>query len=86
MTDLAERASLGVRELQSPFQLGLNDAVLGGQIFVPRQQLLVDRPRDVGQDSRPIHTEPPSPTLGDGIMDHPQNCTGPPQEPLSDAA
>jgi hypothetical protein len=30
MTDLAKRASLGVRELQSTFQLGLHDAVLGG--------------------------------------------------------
>jgi len=30
MTDLSERASLGVRELQSHFQLGLHDAVLGG--------------------------------------------------------
>jgi hypothetical protein len=27
-----------------------------GQIFDPRQQLLVHRPRDVGQDARPIHS------------------------------
>src|SRR5271166_5332109 len=39
MTDLAERGSLGVRELQPPFQLRLQNAVFGGQIFVPRQQL-----------------------------------------------
>ena len=45
MTDLAERASLGVREFQLTIQLRLEDAVLGGQIFVPRQQLLVHRPR-----------------------------------------
>jgi hypothetical protein len=37
MTDLAKRGSLGVRELQPPFQLGLQDAIFGGQIFVPRQ-------------------------------------------------
>jgi hypothetical protein len=30
MTDLAERGSLGVRELQPPFQLGLQDAIFGG--------------------------------------------------------
>ncbi len=30
--------------LQPPLQLGLQDAVFGGQIFVPRQQLLVHRP------------------------------------------
>jgi hypothetical protein len=38
VTDLAEGGSLGIRELQSTFQLGLQDAVFGGQIFVPRQQ------------------------------------------------
>jgi hypothetical protein len=37
MTDLAEQRSLGVRELQSSLQLGLQDAVFGGQIFVPPQ-------------------------------------------------
>jgi hypothetical protein len=31
MTDLAERGSLGVRELQPPLQLGLQDAIFGGQ-------------------------------------------------------
>jgi hypothetical protein len=38
MTDLPEHGSLGVRELQSPIQLALQDAVFRGQIFVPRQQ------------------------------------------------
>ena len=55
MTDLAERGSLGVRELEPPFQLGLQDAIFGGQIFDARQQLLVHRPRDEGQNTRPIH-------------------------------
>ena len=59
MTDLAERGSLGVRELQPPFQLGLQDAIFGGQIFDPRQQLLVHRPRDEGQNARPIHSLTP---------------------------
>ena len=58
MTDLAERLSLGVRELQSTFQLSLHDAVFGNQIFVPRQKLLVQRPRHVSQDARPIHSRP----------------------------
>jgi len=40
---LAERGSLGVRELQPPLQLGLQDAVFGGQIFVPSQQLVSGR-------------------------------------------
>jgi hypothetical protein len=44
MTDLPEHCSLGVRELQSPIQLALQDAVFRSQIFVPRQQLLIHRP------------------------------------------
>ena len=44
MTDLAQRASLGVREIRPTIQLRLEDAVLGGQILVPPQQLLVHRP------------------------------------------
>ena len=72
MTDLAEHGSLGVRELQSPSQLGLQDADFGDQIFVPRQQLLVHRPRDVGQDARPIHDGPLAPTVRDGIVDRPR--------------
>ena len=56
MTDFAQRASLGVREPQPPLQLGLQDAIFGHQIFVPRQQLLVHNPADEGQDARPIHS------------------------------
>jgi predicted SnoaL-like aldol condensation-catalyzing enzyme len=53
MTDLAERGSLGVRELQPPLQLGLQDAIFDGQIFNPRQQLLVHHRRDEGQNAHP---------------------------------
>ena len=62
MTDLAESASLGVRERQPTIQLRLHDAVFGGQIFVPRQQLLLHRPRYVRAQS----ITPPTPTLGEG--------------------
>jgi hypothetical protein len=44
ITDLAEHASLGVRELQPTFQLRLDDVVLGGQIFTPGRQLLIHVP------------------------------------------
>jgi hypothetical protein len=40
--------------------LRLEDPIFGGQIFDPRQQLLVHRPRDVGQDARPIHSSSPA--------------------------
>src|SRR6266508_1140794 len=62
MTDLAERGSLGIRELQPPLQLCFQDAVFGGQIFISQQQLLVHRPGDVGQDARPIHSSSDSPS------------------------
>ena len=73
MADLAERGSLGVRELESTFQLGLEDPVFGGQIFVPRQQLLVHRPRDVSQDPRPIHNGPHYSTAAMASLITPQN-------------
>jgi hypothetical protein len=63
MTDLPEHSSLGVRELQSPIQPTLQDAVFRGQIFVPRQQLLIHRPGNVGKDVRPIHNGPLAPTV-----------------------
>src|SRR6516164_6333193 len=40
-TDLAQRGSLSVGELQPPLRLGLEDPIFGDQIFVLRQQLLV---------------------------------------------
>ena len=56
MTDLAQRGSLSVGELQPPLQLGFEDAIFSGQILIPRQQLLVHHPSDKGQDARPIHS------------------------------
>jgi hypothetical protein len=73
MADLAERGSLCVRELQSTLQLGLQDEVFGDQIFVPRPQLLVRRPRDVSQDAHPIHNGPPAPTAAMASLITPQN-------------
>jgi hypothetical protein len=76
MTDLPEHGSLGVRELQSPIQLALQDAVFRGQIFVPRQQLLIHRPGNVGKDARPVHNGPLVPTvvpLNGGAIDRPKN-------------
>src|SRR5262249_27709484 len=55
MADLSERGALGVRELQPPFRLSLQDTIFGSQIFVLCQQLLVHHSRDKGQDARPIH-------------------------------
>src|SRR6266481_871166 len=59
--NLAELRSLSVREAQAPLHLGLQDPVFSGQILIPQQQLLVHGPRDVGQDTCPLHKCPPSP-------------------------
>jgi hypothetical protein len=55
-----------VGELQSPFRMGLQDAIFGGQIFVPRQQLLVHHASHVRQDARPIHSSRPPRPFGCG--------------------
>jgi hypothetical protein len=54
-----------VRESQCPIQLALQDAVFRGQIFVPRQQLLIYRPGNVGKDVRLIHNGPLAPTVAE---------------------
>jgi hypothetical protein len=59
MTDLTQHGSFGVRKPQPPLQLGLEDAIFGGQIFKPCQQLLIHQPGDEGQDERPIHQSHP---------------------------
>jgi hypothetical protein len=48
---------------------GAGGAVFGSQIFVSRQQLLVHRPRDVGQDARQIHESPPPVQSAMGAID-----------------
>jgi hypothetical protein len=58
MADLSQRDSFDVRELQARFHLRLENPIFGGQIFDPRQQLLVNRPRDVGQEACAIHSSP----------------------------
>jgi len=58
-----ERRSLGVGELQSPIQLALQDAAFRGQIFVPRQQLLIHRPANVGKHVLPVYNGPLGPTV-----------------------
>src|ERR1035437_2998663 len=57
--NLAELRSLCVRELQPPLQLAPQNPVFSSQILIPQQQLLVHRPRNVGQDTCPLHESPP---------------------------
>jgi hypothetical protein len=70
--------SLGVREHQPAFQLVLQDAVFGGRIFVPGQQLLrLSENRRADKDLRPKGARTqfalPSPS-----------CCGRPAAPISD--
>ena len=67
-------ARSAVREPQSPIQLALQDVVFRGQIFVPRQQLLIYRPGNVGKDVRPIHNGSLAPTVPEcDAIDRPKN-------------
>jgi hypothetical protein len=76
------KAKLGVQGLNPRVMSGADFAAFfhkqyddyGGQIFVPGQQLLVHRPRDVGQDARPIHNGLFAPIPCGG--DRPKKCTG----------
>jgi hypothetical protein len=59
LSDYQEGPLIGVvNEEASALQFCALHVVFGGQICVPRQQLLVYRPRGVGQDARPIHNGP----------------------------
>src|ERR1019366_5874192 len=44
---------------QPPLQLAPQNPVFSSQILVPQQQLMVHRPRNVGQDTCPLHESPP---------------------------
>jgi hypothetical protein len=70
---IAQEPTQSLAALHRPlFQLGFQDAVFGGQIFVPRQQLLVYRPGDAGQDARPIHNGPLAQSSAAAIIDRPK--------------
>src|ERR1017187_9021091 len=57
--NLAKLRSLRVRKLQPPLQLAPQNPVFSSQILIPQQQLMVHRPRNVGQDTCPLHESPP---------------------------
>jgi hypothetical protein len=53
--DLGQCLLFGVGQEQTPLDLFPQNAVFGSQVLIAQQQFLVYRPRDVGQDTRPIH-------------------------------
>src|ERR1700687_5614834 len=55
VADLGERLLLGGGKQQATVYLVPQNSVLGNQVFIAKLQLLVHHPRDVGQDTRPIH-------------------------------
>src|SRR5450759_3606843 len=68
---------LRVRKLQPPLQLAPQDPVFSSQILIPQQQLLVHRPRNVGQDTCPLHESPPiCPPIRAGALDRPKKPSG----------
>ena len=61
MTDLPKRGSLGIGSFTRPFIWAFRMLIFRGQVIASRQQLLVHRPRDVGQDARPGHSSSAQP-------------------------
>src|SRR5665647_1673950 len=75
--NLAQLRSLCVRELQPPLQLAPQNPVFSSQILIPQQQLLVHRPRNVGQDTCPLHESPPiCPPIREGALNRPKKPSG----------
>src|SRR5450830_410449 len=75
--NLAKLRSLRVRKLQPPLQLAPQDPVFSSQILIPQQQLMVHRPRNVGQDTCPLHESPPiCPPIREGALDRPKKPSG----------
>jgi hypothetical protein len=62
--DLAQGGSLGVRQPQAGWKLGSEDAILGGEVFIAEQQLLINEARHKGKQARPVesivHSKGPS--------------------------
>ncbi len=70
LSDFAEGDSLRVRKPQSPRQLGSQDPILSGQVFVPQEQLLIHRTANVSQQSQPStvpHADRLSYCVADGL-------------------
>ena len=66
MADLAEGGALGRPRASVVRSVWIFRMRFSGQIFGPRQQLLVYRSGHVGQDARPLHNSPLDPTVRDG--------------------
>src|SRR5262249_25801417 len=59
--DLGQGRPFRVCELYASLELVAQNAVFGYQILVAEQELLIDGPRDIGQQRFPIHTSFPLP-------------------------
>ena len=53
LSDLHQRSSLRVCEPESGGQLGAKNAVLRREVFISQKEFLVDRSRDISQQSQP---------------------------------
>ena len=66
LADLGQLPALGVIQTKPPFDLAPENTFFLRQIFVSRKEFLVNRTRDIGQQTFPIHR----PWL---IRDHPSD-------------
>ena len=54
-SDLSQGSPLAVGQAQTALELISKNSILGNELLVPLEQLLINRSRDVGQHSRPVH-------------------------------
>ena len=54
--DLSQGGSLGIRQPESRRQVGPEDAILGRQVLVAQQQLLINQARHKGQKACPVQS------------------------------
>ena len=52
--DLGQGRSRGIRQAESGGQVCSENAILGGQVFVPQPQFLIDKTCDKGQNACPM--------------------------------
>src|SRR5450830_1245279 len=60
-----------------PFNWPPQNPVFSSQILIPQQQLMVHRPRNVGQDTCPLHESPlVCPPIREGALNRPKKPSG----------
>jgi len=58
MTNFSQSGSFSIGKVQPALDLGFENAIFSHEIFIAQEQFLVDRSGDIGQQARPVHSNP----------------------------